>query len=230
MTKRRAARRCGTALVVATVVSLATTTLGAATAGALSCASHPRGAPADIVSGNPHLVGGSDFFRRFDIAVIGTITEIVTAAEDDPEWPTTTLTLDVAAIVGDAAAAPRSILVSSPDPGWHSGYPYEVGTTYFIPVQAEGPGGEPNYSFFCDPISEVGAEEVDDLGRVAADAGIAFARPTPPGSSGGLVVVVVVAAAVALIGCVILVRQLTRRRKVVDATAAHPASPAGPYS
>jgi hypothetical protein len=199
------------ACVLLTTVAALAVVLVPRRAGALSCASHPRGAPADILSGHPQLAGGSDFFRRFDRAVIGMVTGIAAVEEDGPAYADTTLTVDVAAVVGDAAAPPSSIQVSSPDPGWHSGHRFEVGTTYFIPLAAEGPDGRPNASFACDPISEVRSDEVDELRRLATEAGIAFSTPAPEDPDRG-VVIAVAAAVVALVGAVVLARRLTRGR------------------
>jgi hypothetical protein len=71
-----------------------------------------------------------------------------------------------------------------------AGYPYESGRTYFIPVQAEGPDGQPNYSFTCDPISEVEAAIATDLAQRASNAGIPFSTPddalTPASETDGM--------------------------------------------
>jgi hypothetical protein len=210
--RRVTAPACLLVVAVVAVVASTVVVLIPRPAGALSCASHPRGTPSDILSGHPVLAGGSDFFRRFDRAVIGTVTEISTVEDEVPEYADTTITVDVAAVVGDTAVAPSSIEVSSPDPGWNSGHPYEVGTTYFIPLQTVGPDGRPDASAFCDPISEVRLEEVEELGRLAAEAGIAFSTPAPDSSSRAVIVVVAAAVIVALLGGLVLARRLVRRR------------------
>ena len=145
-------------------------------AGALSCALPVDGSPVAIALGNGDPRPGNGFFDRFDFAVVGTVTEIGTAAERDPTYGTTAIHLDVVAILGEEPASER-LEISSPDPGEMAGYPYEVDVTYFIPVQSRGPGGEPNYSFACDPIVEVDASIAMDLENAASSADVPFSTP-----------------------------------------------------
>lgn len=144
--------------------------------GALTCSPHPDGSPAAIASGTERLSSEEKFFDKFDYAVVGTVTEIRTVGVGEPDYGATTIDLDVVAVLGDEPAA-QTMVISSPDPGWMSGYPYRTGVTYFIPVKAEGPKGEPNYSFLCDPISEVDAGITSDLAPRASTAGIPFSTP-----------------------------------------------------
>jgi hypothetical protein len=44
-------------------------------------------------------------------------------------------------------------------------------------VQRTGPEGQPNYSFACDPITEVDESIATELGRLASEAGIPFSTP-----------------------------------------------------
>src|SRR5690606_21087660 len=127
-----------------------------------SCAVHPDASPEAIASGSGRLSTERAFFDTYDFAIVGTVTGIDTVGEGLPDYGATTVRLDVAAVLGGGPSTPQ-FDVSSPDPGWMGGYPYEVGLTYFIPVQAVGPGGEPNHSFLCDPISEVDATITDEL-------------------------------------------------------------------
>lgn len=155
---------------------LAMGAVGVAPAGALSCAAHPDGSPAAIASGTERLSTEADFFDSYDYAVIGTVTEIRTVGTGEPDYGATTLSIDVVAVLGKGTATER-IKISSPDPGWMAGYPYEVGAGYFIPVQRTGPEGQPNYSFACDPITEVDVSIAAELGQLASDADIPFSTP-----------------------------------------------------
>lgn len=144
---------------------------------ALSCARPPNAFPAQVAAGTARTAAGAPFFDDFDFAVVGTVLATETVAGSEPgDWPTT-VTVEVAAGLG-LEAAPLTMTVSSPDPGF-AGYPYEVGVTYFIPIRAEGPGGEPNYSFLCDPIVEIEPFEIDGLRALATEAGVPFAEPEP---------------------------------------------------
>lgn len=143
----------------------------AAPAAALSCAPHPDGSPAAIASGSERLASGDAFFDTYDAAVLGTVAAIATDEGDTGTYGATTVTVEVAAVLGDASL-PASAEISSPDPGWMSGYPFEVGRTYLIPVQLVGPAGQRNASFVCDPISEILPSAIDDLVTLAADSGI----------------------------------------------------------
>lgn len=172
----------GPPLVIAAACSLAAGMAIASPTGALSCAPSTGWSPAAIASGTePRAAEGrateDGFFDRYDIALIGTVAEVTTADSRAPDYGAATIDVEVLAILGDDRTAPPSMQVGSSDPGWMSGYPYEVGITYFIPIQAEGPDGRPNFSFICDPIAEIDAGAVDDLRELAADAGIPFATP-----------------------------------------------------
>jgi hypothetical protein len=161
------------AMTISLVTAIASSPSPAA---ALSCAPHPDSSPAAIASGTDGLASKGGFFDRYDFAVVGTVDEIRTAGEGEPDYGATTIDLNVVAVLG-TEPAPQTMTITSPDPGWMAGYPYESGRTYFIPVQAEGPDGQPNYSFLCDPISEINAGIALDLAQPATDAGIPFSTP-----------------------------------------------------
>jgi len=143
---------------------------------ALSCAPHPDSSPAAIASGTAILSSEDEFFDSYDFAVVGTVSEVRTVGEGEPDYGATTIHLKVVAVLG-RESAPQAMTITSPDPGWMAGYPYESGRTYFIPVQVEGPGGQPNYSFLCDPITEVDAGIALDLAQPASEAGIPLSTP-----------------------------------------------------
>jgi hypothetical protein len=160
-------------MVVVAGSVLAIGAAGVVPAGALSCAAHPDGSPEAIASGTERLSTGTDFFDSYDYAVIGTVTDIRTVWAGEADYGATTLSVDVVAVLGEGIAR-ESVEISSPDPGWMAGYAYEVGTGYFIPVQRNGPEGQPNYSFVCDPITEVDVSIATELRHIASDAGIPF--------------------------------------------------------
>jgi hypothetical protein len=146
-------------LVVAGIACAAVT--GGGAAGALECAPHPDGSPQAIASGTEVLVPAGAFFDRYAFAVIGTVTAIETVDGDgEPDYGATTITVDVAAVLGEADV-PARLTLHADDPGWLNGYPYAVGTAYFVPVDEEGPDGDSNYTSVCDPITPV--EDVQSL-------------------------------------------------------------------
>lgn len=143
---------------------------------ALSCAIHPDGTPESIVRGSEQLSSGEPFFDRYDFAITGTVTTVVTVERPGSEtYGRTMVTVDVINGFGLDFITPEIELTQS-DPGWMAGYPFVVGHTYFIPVTAVGPNSETNYSFVCDPITEI------DGDRAAALAGEATRRPAGPPS------------------------------------------------
>jgi hypothetical protein len=171
----------GTAVLVACGALAAT----APAAAALSCAPHPDGSPHAIASGTERLSTEARFFETHDYAVLGTVTGIETVLEG-PDHGSTTVTVDVTAVLG-RTDAPDTVVLSTPDPGWLAGWPYVRGRAYFVPVQDVGPGGEPNFSFLCDPVSEVADPDAlaDELAPLAEDAGIEFAGHGVDGDAAG---------------------------------------------
>jgi hypothetical protein len=168
-----------TKLVVTSSVALsllAVSASGITSVAALSCVPHPDASPTAIAAGEERLSTADDFFDRYDVAVIGTVTEIRTV-DRGGDAGATTIGVDVLAMLGQDTAPPQ-FDISASDPGWMSGYPYEVGVTYFVPIQGTGPDGQPNYSFACDPVTVVDPSIVPELRRLAARAGIAFSTPT----------------------------------------------------
>ena len=133
--------------------ALGTVGFGVVPVQALSCAVHPDGSPEAILAGTEQLATGDSFFERYDLAVTGTVTAVHT--DDAPGSPTygdTLVSVDVLNAFGVSDIV-RSIVIFQDDPGWMSGYPFEQGNVYFIPLQVNGPNGEANYSFLCDPIT-----------------------------------------------------------------------------
>lgn len=169
-------RRWVALLFVMTASGFTASALSVGPVAALSCAPDPDSSPEAVASGTDHPTSEHRFLDRFDFAVVGTVTEIHTVAQGQPDYGKTTVHLDVSAVLGDEPA-PQTITITSSDPGWYAGYAYRTGETYFIPVQSAGPRGEPNYSFVCDPITAVDPATVAELGRLAADAGIPWSTP-----------------------------------------------------
>lgn len=110
-------------------------------AAALSCAQPPGWTPEAIVAGEePHLRDGSRFSDLYDVAVVGEVRGIVTNEDGKSEnYGQTRSTVDVRASFGSESLS-ETITVTSPDPGWLSGYPFEKGRMYFIPLRLKGGG------------------------------------------------------------------------------------------
>ena len=70
----------------------------------------------------------------------------------------------------------EQFVVRQADPGWMNGYFFEVGLTYFVPLMARGPQGQPNWSFLCDPIFPMAIGQALDLPQFAAD-GLVIGSP-----------------------------------------------------
>lgn len=229
-------RRPVLALAGAALSILAVVVSGTSSVGATTCAVHPAASPAAIASGTERLSNERKFFDHYDFAVIGTVSEIDTVRPGEPDDGAITVTVEVAAVLGDDAAPP-TIDVSSPDAGGMWGYPYKMGVAYFIPIQTEGPDGRPNHSFLCDPIARIGTETADELRPLASNAGIPFSTPdqTPtgdsesdesaaedptsdPGLSGGDVALAAAAVLVVVLATTMLARNRARRRSAGDAS------------
>jgi hypothetical protein len=155
--------------VMTVCLAVAFGTSGSTPAGATSCVVHPDGSPAAIAAGTERLATEMGFFDLYDFALLGTVSEIHTIPTDGA----TTITVDVVAVLG-AGDALQQVKIWARDPGWMWGYPFEVGTSYFIPVQRTGPEGQANISFVCDPISVVDLGIEAELRQLAAVAGITF--------------------------------------------------------
>lgn len=143
---------------------------------ALRCLSHPDASPKAVLDGTARLSTNEPFFDRYAYAVIGTVHAIET--DDDgatQSYGRTSVWLEVEAAF-NADSVPQVLEVTSPDPGWHQGYPFEVATTYFIPIGHRSPQRTTD-SFLCDPISPVTNPdwEVARLARVADNSGVPVA-------------------------------------------------------
>lgn len=152
---------------------------------ALSCAAPPAGVPR--IAANGGEVAGRPFFDEYNLAVVATVTALETdEVPGSATYGATTIEVDVALVLGDDEAA-EHMQLSAADPGWLAGYPFGVGRSYFVPVDAVGPDGEVNHTFVCTPITEVADAEItaDRLAAVAAESGVPHARPGDmPASTG----------------------------------------------
>ena len=184
----RAASALAAALSALAAVTVGVVLATATPAGALDCMPHPDGTPESIAAGTEVLASGQPFFDQYDYAVIGTVTGIRTdEREGSPTYGATEIDVRVDGVLG-TEAAPAATTLRALDPGWMAGFPFEVGTAYFIPVLARSEEGVVNFTFGCDPVTAL-----DDpvagaaaLGAVADESGIAFATPgeSPPPDSG----------------------------------------------
>lgn len=168
---------CMNRLVNALIVVVVALPLAvAAPAGATSCVALEGVTPEKLLAGQQ--VHGGQLFEQYDYAVVGTVTAI----RSDASGATRT-TLDVHGGYNVQRLAP-TVDVSSDDAGAMNGYPFQHGTTYFIPVQNPGPQGQPNYSFVCDPVFELpGRDAVADLEAVATDNDVAVATISAPSAA-----------------------------------------------
>lgn len=196
-------------LVVVAVVPLA------APAAATSCVGFQGVTPQKLLAGEP--VHDQRLFDNYDLAVVGTVTGIRT---NDAQRGAARTTVDVHAAFG-VEELPPVLDVSSDDAGAMNGFPFERGTTYFIPLEHPGPQGQPHYSFVCDPILEVpGPAAVDELQEVAAANGVTVAElvapDPPPAVAGGLslrgVAVIAGLAVGAMVAVVVVAAMASRRR------------------
>ncbi len=144
---------------------------------ALSCATHPNASPEAIVAGTAELATAEPFFDTYDIAIVGQVVQARTTETPGSNYGQTQTTFSVAAAFG-VDAVDEAVVVSSSDPGWLSGYPFEVGRNYFVPLQQRGPDGQHNYSFVCDPITQLGSgREVESLVASAHETDLAVGQP-----------------------------------------------------
>jgi hypothetical protein len=154
---------------------------------ALSCAPVAGATPEAVAAGTFAYDDGTGFFDHFDFAVIGTVTAVRTDERaGSPTYGATEIDVAVDGVLG-VAAAPDAMTLTAADPGWLAGYRFEPGAAYFIPVQALSPEGKVNWTFACDPVTEVADPEVTAarLEPVAAGAGVGFGTPEGPDGSGG---------------------------------------------
>lgn len=158
-------RRLGYAVAAACLV-VAFSLAGAPPAGATSCAPHPDGRPAAIVSGQERLSTGKPFFATYDLAIAGTVRSVRTDRRGGSStYGLTRVRVAVLAAFGVEAIAP-TLIVPQADPGWLNGYPFRRGRTYFIPLRRAGDGGLAN-AFVCDPISEMTPAAAARLAAIA---------------------------------------------------------------
>jgi hypothetical protein len=161
-------------LAIATLASVAI--LGAEPAAATSCAMATDASPQAIVTGTEQLWNGERFFDLYDLAVTGLVVEIVTdETAGSPTYGATEVHLDVINAFGVDHVA-RELVVATPDPGWMTGYAFQLGQVYFIPLRLVGPAGEPNHSMVCDPITQLRLEDAERLPAMADS--VAVATPT----------------------------------------------------
>ncbi len=144
------------------------TALTAEDAAALSCAEHPNGRPEAILRGTEKLAGEQSFTEAYDGAIVGKVIGIETNEVEGSETYGRTVTgFAVDAAFWNLTGA--AVLVTSDDPGWLAGYPFEIGNRYFVPLVLLGPLGQPMYSMVCDPITQVTLRRMDRLTEIARD-------------------------------------------------------------
>lgn len=145
------------AVVVVGLVAGAVMVVSATSAVATSCVMHEDASAAAILAGEERLALEGGFAEHYRGAVLGTVTGVDTdEREGSATHGSTVVRMDVLGTFGDVAADQARIEMS--DPGWMSGYAFEPGATYFVPVRHE-----PTTVMACEPITMVGADEIDGL-------------------------------------------------------------------
>lgn len=136
---------------------------------ATSCAV-PKGdvSPRAIVEGRALGWDGQPIFETYDFAIAGSVTSVNTdEVPGSPTYGDTEVVFEVINAYRLESVDPLLVVWQS-DPGWMMGFPFEVGRTYFVPLVHRGPGGEPNYSMLCDPISPMSVADAADLPQFAS--------------------------------------------------------------
>ncbi len=143
---------------------------------ALSCAPHPNGRPEAILRGTEELASEQGFIEAYDGAIAGKVLGIETnEVEGSPTYGRTVTGFEVDVAFWDL---PRGVvLVTSDDPGWLNGYPFEMGKRYFVPLELVGPDGQSMYSMVCDPITPVTLKRVERLIEIARANDVPMAAP-----------------------------------------------------
>lgn len=147
-------------LVAAALLVSVVAVLGIApSALALSCAGNEAASPHAIAEGDLVLANDAAFVDHFDGAIFGTVVAITTQdVGTRPDYGRTRVRFELTGVLGNASAAPTVIVQD--DPGWLSGYEFELGRHYLVPFRWTESGA---YSHLCDPIFEVDPADVPEL-------------------------------------------------------------------
>lgn len=149
-------------LLVAVVAATAALVVGAPDAAtAVSCASHPDASPEAIAEGTEELAVEGTFREHYDGAIFGTVVSVATQDHGE-DHGRTEVVVEVSGTLGPDVGG--SAVIVEDDPGWMSGYAFEVGAHYFVPYVENEKG---RYSFLCDPIAEVDRADVPGLVELA---------------------------------------------------------------
>lgn len=187
-------------------------------AAALTCA------PPDLTSDElvaADLVSPSN---AYDLAVVGQVVGITTDLSEGDEHGRTYVQLSVTGVFGSTSAG-QGIVVTTPDPGWNSGFPFEEGVSYFVPILVSGPQGEVNFVGACDLVEELTdpAATAQRLATVAAGNGVDYTYPIASGGGAVLATVLVLALLGGLLFWTARMRQSSRRE--LNGTGSDPRRP-----
>ncbi len=191
--------------------------LVATPAAALTCAP-PDMTPDELVAADLKSPRGN-----YDLAVVGEVVSVTTDMSEGDTHGQTFVQMSVVGVFGSTSSG-RAFVATTPDPGRMSGYPFEEGMSYFVPVLTSGPGGEVNYVHACDPVEELADAEAAAarLANVAAENGIDYTFPIVGGGSGALVTVLFVVLLGGLLFWTGKKRQASRRELYVTGSDARP--------
>ncbi len=132
--------------------------------------------PRSIVAGTAKGFDGRPVLMTYSFAITGTVIAVTTdEVQGSPTYGATEVLFDIVNAY-EVASVGEQLVVRQSDPGWMSGYLFEVGRSYFVPLMARGPMGQLNWSFLCDPIFPMSIEDAVDLPQFAA-AELAVAAP-----------------------------------------------------
>lgn len=153
-------------------MALLSLVLLAAPAVAVTCAP-PDMNPVQLVAANLESPRNS-----YDLAVVGRVLAITTDMSEGESHGRTYVEMSLVGVYGMSGVDGRGFVVTTPDPGWMSGYPFEEGADYFVPLVLSDSGGEAHVGA-CDLVHRV--TDVDataqELASVADESGLAYTFP-----------------------------------------------------
>jgi hypothetical protein len=196
-------------------------TIAATPAAATTCA--PREvATDDLVAG-----GLESRSHDYDFAVVGRVAAVTTDMSEGENHGRTYVEISVSGAFGTRTGW-SGVVVTTPDPGWVSGYAFEEGRSYFVPFVAEGPDGMINYVGACDLVEEVADADVTaaHLAEVASENGVDFVYPIATSASGAFVTVIFLGVLGFLLWWTVRMRRSSRTR--LSGTGSDPLQPPEP--
>lgn len=181
-------------LALAAALAVASVVVPAGAVSATSCVAWSGFAWQTIADGSAMLVGAGApderYFDVYDMVVIGEVVDVAPATFDNETGASVggfAVTIETAGAIRMETVAPTYVLYQY-DMGGMSGYPFIVGQTYMVPLQAE----HPDRVSLCDAVVAVTPQNAEAALALAAETGVDVAAPTQgssdtapmPGSTG----------------------------------------------